>query len=67
MLKSNARPVFDEAERAKGDLDPLLVVPEDVVFDHFNELLNGDAPHIPRIEHFVLEAIKEPVVGCVVR
>ena len=41
--KSKARPVFDRAERAKGYLDPLLVVPADVRVDHLNELLDGGA------------------------
>ena len=47
--KSKARPVFDRAERAKGYLDPLLVVPADVRVDHFNELLDGRALPVPRI------------------
>lgn len=42
----------DGAERAKGDLDPLLVAPADVGVHGFNELLNGRGLPIPRIEQF---------------
>lgn len=41
--KSKAYPIFNGAEGAKGDLDPLFVVPADVRVDHLNELLNGRA------------------------
>ena len=41
--KSKAYPIFNGAEGAKGDLDPLLVVPADVRVDHLNELLDGGA------------------------
>ena len=35
--KSKAHPVFDRAERAKRDLDPLLVVPADVRVDRLDD------------------------------
>ena len=45
--ESKALPVFDGTERAKGDLDALLVVPADVGVHSANELLNGRGLPIP--------------------
>lgn len=52
--------ISDGAERAKGDLDPLLVAPADVGVHGFNELLNGRGLPIPRIEQFRFIRPKNP-------
>ena len=51
---TNGQPVLNNAERAKGGLVPLLVVPPDVFVDYLNEPLGRDAPAGPRIEQLIL-------------
>jgi hypothetical protein len=48
--KSETLSVFDGAEKAKRDLDPLRVVPADVGIDCLNELLDGRGLPVPRVE-----------------
>jgi len=67
MLQVQGLPVFDRAERAKRDLDPLLVVQADVGVNHLNELLDGGAFPVPRIEQFVLGATEEALARHIVR
>lgn len=45
-----ALPVFDRAQEAERDLDPLCVVPADVRVNDLDELINGLGPPVPRIE-----------------
>ena len=65
--KSKAHPGFNRAERAKGDLDPLLVAPADVVVELSNELFGGRAFPVPRAEQLILQPTEKPLAGCVVR
>ena len=61
-----AHPIFDGAERAKEDLDALLVVPADTGIERLDELLNGGALAVPSIEQFVLQPTEEALASCVV-
>ena len=65
--ESKAHPVFDRAERAKRDIDPLLVVPADVQVDRLDELLNGGVLPVPRIDQLVLQPTEEAFASGVVR
>jgi len=65
--KSKAHPVFNGADRAKRDLDPLLVAPADVRVDCLDELLNVGVLPVPRIEQLVLQPTEEALASCVVR
>lgn len=47
---SEALTVFEGAERAKGDLDPLFVVPADVGIEYLHELFEARGAPLPRIE-----------------
>ncbi len=58
--KPKARPVFDGAERAKRDLDPLLDVPADVRVDRLDELVGSGVLTLSRIEQLVLEPTEKP-------
>jgi hypothetical protein len=67
LCRKSTHPEFDGADRAKSDLDPLLVVPADVRVERLNELLNGGALPVLRIEQLVLEPTEEAFGSCVVR
>lgn len=64
--KTKAHPIFNGAKRAKGDLDPLLLVPADVRVDQINESLNGRALLVSRIGQFVLQLTEEALPGRVI-
>lgn len=53
--KPKGHPVFNRAESPQGDRDTLLVIPTDIVVNYPNELLDGDALPVPRMEQFVLQ------------
>jgi len=65
--QSETLSIFDRAERAQRDLDPLLVVPADVGVHGFNELLKGRGLPVPRIEQFRFQPPEEAFADCVVR
>ena len=64
---SEALTVFERAEGAKGDLDPLFVVPADVAIECLNELFEGRGVPLPRIEQLGLQTAEEALKGRVVR
>ena len=65
--KSKTLSVLDGAERAKGDLDPLLVVPADVGINYLDELLNGRGLPVPRVEQFRFQSSEEAFARSVIR
>lgn len=64
---SESLSVFDGGERAKRDLDPLLVVPADVGINYLNELLNGHGFPVSRVEQFHFQPSEEPFACSIIR
>ena len=56
---SEALAVFERTERAKGDLDPLFVVPADVGIECLSELFDGRGASVPGIEQLRLQPPEE--------
>ena len=54
-----AHPIFYRTERAKGDLDPLLVASTGVGITRYDELLNGGDLPAARMEQCVHQPTKE--------
>ena len=65
--QTQATPVFNWAERAKGHLDPPLVLPANVSIQLLSELLNGRELPVARIEQLVLQSAEESLACRVVR
>ncbi|MCY1222390.1 hypothetical protein D9M72_344800 [compost metagenome] len=65
--KSKTLSIFDGAERAKGELDPLLVVPADVEINFFDELLDRGGLPVPRVEQFRFQPAEEAFARGVIR
>ena len=65
--KSEALPVFKKTTRTQGELDPLFVVPADVIVSSLHELCNGRISPVSRVEPFRLQPTKETFTGCMIR
>ena len=64
---SQALPVFDGAERAKGHLDSFFVIPADVGVNDLDVLVDRDVLPSPRIEQFRFQSPEEDLAGRVIR
>src|SRR4051812_6397666 len=66
MPQFRARTVFERTESAKGDLDPLFVVPADVGIECLSELFDGRGAPMPGIEQLRLQPPEEALTCRVV-
>ncbi len=64
--KSEALSIFDRTERAKRHLDALFVIPANVGVYYFNELFDGRAVPLSRVEQLRFQSPEEPLTGRIV-
>ena len=64
--KFEALSVFEGTERAKGNLDALLVIPANVGVNCLNELLNGCGLPVPRVEQLRFQPPEEALTSRIV-
>ena len=64
--QAKALSVLDRTEIAKGEINPLLVVPPDIAIQRVNELLDGRGAPVVRMQHFRLQPSEESFTGRIV-